>query len=551
MITRLEPELLEHLTHHDTHTATTAAQLDDDLARAVRQTAVIRRIFYGAVLAVALYGSATGAVTAFALPWWIAISGVIALELGGMAFLTNADVRRRLGEQATASRILGAAIAATAATFNLVTHTERLLGAFFALMSLLGFVSWWLDVENKRRDRLRARGMLPAPPPHYHLLSHWLRHPLLTAQARRLAETHPRLGRNGSLEAAHIVRRRRRRNAALEAALHTRIRAAVGRRMADIAALTYDMDEVARRVRADADYDGLTALLTSELTATRILHTRADASPRPALGMSPPPGSLAAHTTTAGKAPSATAQPDAHKTIPNPRQPRRIGAAGNTTLTPRRPAQPIPAATPSPPAATLETPGTRVRITVVGAPAVLDTAGQPLPGLRAKSLEVLVYLVLHRHGATIDDILRDIWPDTDTVKAGQRLSTCLANLRSAVRSVLASRDSTTATGLDHHGETTPSEPVVNTGSRYHLNPTAVTVDWWQLLDAHDTDPTPATLAAVQAARAHLAEPLTSRWLQTGIRRPATASTQPAEPSTPETGAPPPADGPGSLPDQPG
>jgi hypothetical protein len=134
-------------------------------------------------------------------------------------------------------------------------------------MSALGFASWWLDVENKRRDRLRARGMLPAPTPKYELWGHWLRHPAITAQARRLAKAHPQLGLSGSLEAALLVRHRERRNAALAAALRTRIRAAAGKRMADIAALTYDMDEVARRLRADADYTGLTALLGRELTA--------------------------------------------------------------------------------------------------------------------------------------------------------------------------------------------------------------------------------------------------------------------------------------------
>ena len=73
-----------------------------------------------------------------------------------MTFLSNADVRRRLGEHAAASRLLGGIIAATAAAFNVVTHGDHLLGGFYALMSLLGFVSWWVDVENKRRDRLSS-----------------------------------------------------------------------------------------------------------------------------------------------------------------------------------------------------------------------------------------------------------------------------------------------------------------------------------------------------------------------------------------------------------
>src|SRR6266511_2797335 len=140
MIASLEPELLARLTRlDDPHATAQAEQLDDDLAAAVRRTAFMRRLFYAAVLLVALYGTATGAVAAFGLPWWICIGGIFALELGGVTFLSHADVRRRLGETATAPRLLGAVIAAAAATFNVVTHTDRLLGGFFALMSVLGF----------------------------------------------------------------------------------------------------------------------------------------------------------------------------------------------------------------------------------------------------------------------------------------------------------------------------------------------------------------------------------------------------------------------------
>src|SRR6266540_6934489 len=122
MIVSLEPELLARLTRLDDPTGTAEAEaLDDDLATAVRRTAFMRRLFYAAVLVVALYGTATGAVAAFGLPWWISIGGIFALELGGVTFLSNADVRRRLGEQAAASRLLGAAIAGAAAIFNMIT----------------------------------------------------------------------------------------------------------------------------------------------------------------------------------------------------------------------------------------------------------------------------------------------------------------------------------------------------------------------------------------------------------------------------------------------
>ena len=60
MIVSLEPELLERLSRLDGAANTTVAEeLDTDLAAAVRRTAVMRRLFYAAVLAVALYGTAT------------------------------------------------------------------------------------------------------------------------------------------------------------------------------------------------------------------------------------------------------------------------------------------------------------------------------------------------------------------------------------------------------------------------------------------------------------------------------------------------------------
>ncbi|GAA4259984.1 hypothetical protein [Dactylosporangium darangshiense] len=577
MIISLDPELLQRLTRlDDPRTTAVAEQLDDNLAAAVRHTALMRRLFYTAVLVVALYGTATGAVTAFDLPWWIAISGIFALELGGVTFLSNADVRRRLGEHATASRLLGALIAATAATFNVATHSSRLLGGFYALMSALGFVSWWLDVENKRRDRLRAKGLLPAPTPKYEL-SHWIRHPMITAQARGLAKAHPQLGLYGSLQAARIIRRREQRDAALADALRTRIRAAAGKQMADIAVLTYDMDEVAHRLRTNADYDGLTALLGSELTAEHMLHGRDDRAAIAAraflarqaqttlpLGATaadhdePPTsadlGEITDNVTepqgTADHNGSAAEDATRQATLAVDRRWPPTGAAVNGRAVFHRsgawpsllPASPSNAGSitatveeepensrgldqadappPAPPATTTtgafgagsRPPQRRVRVNVVGEPAILNAAGQPVRGLRAKSTELLVFLVVRRDGAALADILDTIWPDITRQKANQRLSTCLSNLRGILRDILGATDLETATSPR-------PEPIVNTGGHYHLNPTIVTADWWQLLDDQHTGTPSATDAAVNAARARIANDYDYPWLDTEPDRP--------------------------------
>ncbi|MEV6493218.1 hypothetical protein AB0M20_32040, partial [Actinoplanes sp. NPDC051633] len=140
---------------------------------------------------------------------------------------------------------------------------------------------------------------------------------------------------------------------------------------------------------------------------------------------------------------------------------------------------------------------TTVRARVLGRPAILDTEDAPIKGLRAKSLELFVYLVVHRHGAALDDIMEALWPDVTVSRAAERLSTCVANLRTTIRTI--------ATGdAQHRGRV---EPVVNTGSRYHLDPDLLSVDWWSVQDAvaaaqaapDDTARLPHLLAAVDAA----------------------------------------------------
>jgi len=534
MIMSLEPELRHRLPPTDTAGNPTAQELDADLAAAVRRTALARRLFYTAVLAIALYGTATGVAARFDLPWPVVVGGTVALELGGVVFLSNAETRRRLGEAATASRLLGAVVAGAAATFNALGHPSGLLGGFFALMSALGFAAWWLDAENKRRDRLRAHGQLAATTPSYELCGHWLRHPVITRRARSLAKAHPQLGLYGSLEAATADIRRHKRNAALTAALRKRIRAAVDPDMAQIAVLTFDLDQVAQRLRHHADYDGLSALLGAELTAERILHGRAGhaaqtvrdwLADRPAV--SPPPEPTAhdggrlrdrerlapqraeagdgirADSAAAARAPGSNqtaAQMNADAPFRHDRTAARLGdtdprsrngsPVGLNTIAPAGLADPA-AASPTldhheeqraadAPAAGQPAPADRaepaVSVQIVGVPALLDADHQPVRGLRTKSIELLVYLAVHRHGASHADIAAAIWPQVSAERAGQRLSTCLANLRGVIRRL---RQSTTA-----ERGTSSVDPVLYAAGRYGLNANVVTVDWWRIVDGY-------------------------------------------------------------------
>jgi hypothetical protein len=245
-------------------------ELDDDLKKAVRRIAWIRQGFYVVVLLVALAGQVSGAVEALHIQLVWAIPAVAALELGGIVVLANADVRRRLGERATLSRLLSAVIAAAAVAFNWVAHTNHLMGAFFAGMSALGYLVWLMHTENQRRDRLRAKGNLPPTSPAYEVFSHWVRHPWLTLRAKSLAKAHPGLGLYESIAAARAEKHWERRHAAISKVLHRKIRSAVDPATADIAVAVYDLDEIASRLTSNADYEGLTALIAADLAPTRL-----------------------------------------------------------------------------------------------------------------------------------------------------------------------------------------------------------------------------------------------------------------------------------------
>lgn len=257
-------------THHRPDPTPVQGQLDADLSKAVRQVTWMRQGFYVVVLLVALGGQVTGAIQTLHIPAIVAVPALAALELGGIVVMANADVRRRLGERAVASRILSAGIAAGAVTFNWLAHPDHLLGGFYSGMSALGYAVWLMHSENQRRDRLRATGDLAPTTPAYELIGHWLRHPIITRRARSMAKANPALGLYDSLEAARAELRRERRDAAIARVLHRKIRAAVDPTTAEIAVRIYDLNEIAKRLADHADYDGLTALIAADLAPGRI-----------------------------------------------------------------------------------------------------------------------------------------------------------------------------------------------------------------------------------------------------------------------------------------
>ncbi len=155
-------------------------------------------------------------------------------------------------------------------------------------------------------------------------------------------------------------------------------------------------------------------------------------------------------------------------------------------------------------------PGGRVAVRVLGGARILDM-DTTLP-LRAKALELLVYLVVHDGDAAQDDILDDLLPDAPAAKAPHRLHTYVSALRKAL-----ARTGGPATYLTH-----PSR-------RYSLNRDALDTDLWRMRDAlrdaeratTHADRTAALQRAVDAYDGALADGFDYEWIEAhreGIRR---------------------------------
>jgi DNA-binding CsgD family transcriptional regulator len=272
-----------------------------------RRVDSVLTVFYAVVALVALAGQAGAAVEWLHWPLPLAVGAVGAVEFGGIVLSVYSDHRRRLGERAYAARLLSATVAAGAVAVNWIGHHDRLQGGFFAGMSALGYLVWLLHSGARRRDQLRATGNLPPVPPAYGLW-HWLRSPVLTHQARTLALADPTLGLYGSLHAAREQVRTATRQAAIAQLLRRKLTAGRDRLAGEIAVTVYDLDTIAARLAAAADYDGLTALIATDLTPTRLTGT--PAAPTPTAGQPSHPASLDASPTAPTTTPAAEAAPD-------------------------------------------------------------------------------------------------------------------------------------------------------------------------------------------------------------------------------------------------
>jgi DNA-binding SARP family transcriptional activator len=119
---------------------------------------------------------------------------------------------------------------------------------------------------------------------------------------------------------------------------------------------------------------------------------------------------------------------------------------------------PAPAAIPAP---------ARAKLRVLGPPRIEDIVAEGRP-LRAKALELAVYLAVHPDGAATREIGEYLEPDARISQADQRVHTNASNLRHVL--------GRTSTAETKHGY------VIKSSGRYRLDPATVEVDVWTLRD---------------------------------------------------------------------
>lgn len=234
--------------------------------------------FYAVVVAFAIMGQAQAATVWLGWPMLAAVAAVSTIEFGGIVLSIEADHRRQLGERAYTYRVLSAVVAALAVGINVYGHWRNPAQVgLFAGLSALGYTVWVLKSGADRRDALRAAKMLPPVPPAYG--AEWIRHPLVTWRARGIfmrdaeqrlgdEDERPGIGLYESLDAAREEIRMRKRNKAVEDLLRKQLSKGAA---SELAVTAYDLPRLAEAITAQADYEGLAALIGADLRPTKLV----------------------------------------------------------------------------------------------------------------------------------------------------------------------------------------------------------------------------------------------------------------------------------------
>jgi DNA-binding SARP family transcriptional activator len=129
-----------------------------------------------------------------------------------------------------------------------------------------------------------------------------------------------------------------------------------------------------------------------------------------------------------------------------------------------------------------------VTVRLLGAVQIITQAGELRSGLRASARELLAYYLVHPDGASLEQAVEAMWPDTELGRERERFWTALGNLRSVLRK---------ATGA------TELKAIQRDGGRYRVDSTVFAVDLWRfqaaLAAARRAQLDPAVAAALAEA----------------------------------------------------
>jgi DNA-binding SARP family transcriptional activator len=129
-----------------------------------------------------------------------------------------------------------------------------------------------------------------------------------------------------------------------------------------------------------------------------------------------------------------------------------------------------------------------VQVRLLGPFTIQTATGELRSGLRASARELLAYFLVHPGGASLEQAVEAMWPDTEPGRERERFWTALGNLRTALRK---------ATGADQ------LKAIQRDGLRYRVDRGVFGVDLWRfetaLAGARRAELDPAVAAALAAA----------------------------------------------------
>ncbi|MEV4199330.1 BTAD domain-containing putative transcriptional regulator [Micromonospora globbae] len=171
------------------------------------------------------------------------------------------------------------------------------------------------------------------------------------------------------------------------------------------------------------------------------------------------------------------AHPTADDLPPAPSRPPIAARGADATLAqhqrPVAPATSTSAATapaPSPPIQPAGPTARRLRLTVLGKPAVQVIDRDQHSDLRIRrkdGVQILIHLAVNPDGATSDELMALVWPEVRPTFSRRQFHTTMSELRQTL------------------AEAAGADPVERTDGRYHLDPQLIDIDLWALNTAID------------------------------------------------------------------